>query len=88
VKRSMPSSAVRLPQMSCASLLCVSKEVEAACAERKAWCVSPFIRFRISGVNLTRGIRAINAVSETPTTTHCLDHAEPVRITLRTRAFS
>ena len=88
MKRSMPSSAVRLPQMSCASLLCISKEVQAARAEREAWCVSPFIGFCISGVNLTRGIRAINAVSETPTTTHCLDHAEPVRITLRTCAFS
>jgi hypothetical protein len=84
----MPSSAVRLPQMSYASLLCVSKEVEATRAEREAWCISPFIRFRISGVNLTPDIRAINAVSETPTTTHCLDHAEPVRITPGMRAFS
>jgi mitotic spindle assembly checkpoint protein MAD1 len=44
-------------------------KVETARAEREAWCVSPFIRLRISGVNLTGGIRARNAVSETPTTT-------------------
>ena len=44
-------------------------KVEAARAEREAWCVSPFIRLRISGVNLMGGIRARNAVSETPTTT-------------------
>jgi hypothetical protein len=43
--------------------------VEATCAEREAWCVSPFICLRISGVSLTGGIRARNAVSETPTTT-------------------
>ena len=44
-------------------------KVEAACVECEVWCVSPSIRFRISGVNLTGGIRARNAVSETPTMT-------------------
>jgi mitotic spindle assembly checkpoint protein MAD1 len=44
-------------------------EVEAARAEPEVWCVSPFIPFRISGANLTGGIRARNAVSETPTMT-------------------
>ena len=40
-------------------------KVEATRAEREVWCVSPLIRFRISGVNLMGGIRARNAVSET-----------------------
>jgi mitotic spindle assembly checkpoint protein MAD1 len=44
-------------------------EVEAARVKPEVWCVSPFIPFCISGANLMGGIRARNAVSETPTKT-------------------
>ena len=48
-RRITPSSAARLLRMSCAHF---EAEVEATRAEGEAQCVSPFIRFRISGANL------------------------------------
>jgi hypothetical protein len=44
-------------------------EIQAARAERKAWCVSPFFRFHIFGVNLMDVFRLRSTVPETPAAT-------------------
>jgi len=82
-RRITPSSAARLLRMSCAHF---EVEVEAARAEGEAWCVSPFIRFPISGANL------IGAFKKRGTRDTCrgrrLDPAEPVGAMRGTRSSS
>jgi hypothetical protein len=60
-------------------------EIEAARAEGEAWCVSPFIRFRISGANLIGAFKKRG--TRDTYRNHRLDPAEPVGAARGTHIF-